>query len=81
MRRPGLLGLGRRLDARLAVLAHPAQQVGDELDVLLDATRQVAEGRRIVRADQGQHVGEARDVQAEIGVRTVGPLVPELRAV
>src|SRR5262245_46133226 len=74
---PGVLGGRARLDASVALLPHVAQQVGDPVDVLLDAARDVAEGGGIVRPHQRQHVGEAGDLQAEIGARTIGPLVLE----
>ncbi len=57
-----------------------SEQVGDPLDVVLDATRHVAEGRGVVRADKDEEVREVRDAEPEERLRTVGPRVDETSA-
>src|SRR5882724_6103986 len=73
--RPAALRLDGGLDAGVALLAHVADERGHPVDVLLDAARDIAEGSRVVRPDQRQQVGEALDLQAEVGARPVRPLV------
>ena len=70
---------GVGLDARQAVVARVAEQVGHPVDAVFDAARDVAE--RGVRAHQHQHVGEALDQDAEIGLRAALPLVLQPHAV
>src|SRR5207245_9999451 len=53
------LRFGRRLHARVAARAHVGDERGHPVHVLLDATRDVAEGGRVVRPDQCEQIREA----------------------
>ena len=72
---PGLLGLGIGFRRRHAAFAHPGYEVGDEVDVLLDADGHVAEDGGAAGAGDHEHVGEAGDLEAEVGLGALGPLL------
>ena len=65
--------------ARQAVVAHVADHAGHPVDVVFDRARDVAQ--RGVRAHHHEHVGEALDLHAEIGLRAALPLVLQPQAV
>ena len=57
------------------MLAHIADAADDPLDVALGAARNVAEQGGVVRPHDGEEVGEARELHAEIRFRPVGPML------
>src|SRR5215207_11060223 len=75
--RPLVLGLSRWLDDIDAELAHVGDDPRDELDVLLYGDRHVRKHRGAAGTGYGEHVGEARDRQPEVGARTLDPLIPQ----
>ena len=56
-----------------ALLAHIGEAVGDPVDMLLDRDDHVRQHRRAARTGDDEHVGKARDHQAEIGLGPCGP--------
>src|SRR5438876_8876618 len=75
MRGPGALSFRAGFDAGVVPFAHVAQEIGHPIDVPLDAAGNVAEGGGVVWPDQGEEVGKTGDLQAEIGLWPVRPLV------
>src|SRR5262249_51232797 len=77
---PGALRLRGALDLDVAALAHVSEERGDPIHVLFDAARDVAEGRGVVGTDESEQVGEALDLETEVGARTLRPLLPQAAA-
>src|SRR5690606_21981768 len=69
-------GLRGRLDESVATAAQVVDAPRDPFDVLLDGRGHVRQHRRAARPGDGEQVGEARHLQAEVGP---GPLGPVLR--
>lgn len=78
MRNPFILGVGCRLDDGLARLAHGLDTAGDPFDMLLDGDRHVGQHRWALRTGNGEQVGETGNGDAQIGVRTIRPLLLQL---
>src|SRR6267154_3663249 len=80
MRHPALLGLGPGLNAAAAFVAQIPDAVRHPFDVLLDRWQHVGEHRGTTRPGDREEVWEAGDTQAEIGLRTLAPLLLECLA-
>ena len=74
---PGLLSLRIGFGGLDSMFAHPGDEVGDEVDVLLDADGHVAEDGGASGAGDHEHVGEAGDLEAEVGLGAVGPFLAQ----
>ena len=72
---PLVLRFQGRCDPFVFVLAHEPHQVGHPFHVLLDAARNVAEGGGVVGAHQGEQIGKAFDLQAQISAGPIRPFV------
>ena len=72
---PVILSLGIGFGGVDAALAHPGDEVGDEVDVLFDADGHVAEDGGAAGAGDHEHVGEAGGLEAEVGPGACRPLV------
>src|SRR5262245_39695953 len=77
---PGGLRLRGGLHLDVTSLAHVPEERGDPIHILLDAARDVAESRGVMGTHEGEQVGEALDLQTEIGARTLRPLLPQAPA-
>src|SRR3984957_12336603 len=77
---PFVLRRRRRFNGGLSGLSHCFDAVGDPLHMLLDRYRHIRQHRRALRAGDGEEVGKAGDRDAEVGVRTVGPLLIQCAA-
>jgi hypothetical protein len=77
---PGILCLGRRLDRLEVLCPQVGEAIGDPVDVLLDGDHHVADHGRAARSGDGEEIRKAGDGDAEVGTRSVGPLVPQRAA-
>src|SRR5437764_4017265 len=75
VREPLALRLRRRLHARVPAVAHVGDQRRHPVHVLLDAARDIAERRGVVRPDERHEIWEAFDLQPQVRARAVRPLL------
>ena len=81
MHRPFVLRRLGRVDLDRVDLAHMLQGTRDPLDVLVDREDHVGENAGAAGAGDREQVREARDHQAEVGVRPILPRLLERQSV